>query len=189
MNAQKFAYLLNQLQAPIIVDDILRGQEALTDEAHYALSDMLSEFTPVAATMAIAQSLVHISAPYLEASPGMQVAHTVCQSMVQDYGPAFIDQSLSSEDNAACAHDTFSSVIDDLEHLDELLSLVTAFLQSKDPVSLKICSLLKASAISHRLIAETVIDQLESDGASDLTALSSQRARNSGNIISFVAAE
>ena len=41
MNAQKFAYLLNQLQAPIIVDDILRGQEALTDEAHYALSDML----------------------------------------------------------------------------------------------------------------------------------------------------
>ena len=161
MNNQTMAALINKLQAPVIVSDILTGKDD-TDETRYALSALISDMQPDEAVLAIALSMRNIVRPFLQASPALQMTEVECKRITEDYAHSWQHTPLAEQTDPADAADLLEQTCEDLEYLEELLNLNINYLNAKDTGGAELCKLLKAQASTHRMTAEaftTALDQ------------------------------
>lgn len=180
MNDQTLATLINDLQAPLIVSDILTGQDK--DEAtHYALSALISDMQPDTAILAIALSMRNIISPYLQASPSLQVTEIECNRLIEDYAQTRAHNALETVTDPAITIDLLEDAIDDLDYMQELLELNINFLSAKDEAAEKLCHLLKAQTNSQKMIAAQALQIIES-GQTERP-----KATTTNNIVAFPA--
>lgn len=159
MTNEFMATLVNRLQAPLVVSDILLGHEGGRD-TDYALSALISDLQPDAALLAIALSVRTIVQPYLQASPILQAASVECDRIVEDFSGAYMSAPLTAESYCDASADTLAHVAEDLDYMEELLELAINFFAAKDPVAMTLCRLLKAQAKAQHVIAETFYNQI-----------------------------
>lgn len=160
MHNSLIAALTNQLQVPLVVSDILTGQDR--DECTiYALNSMISDMQPDEAILAIALSMRYIIAPYLKASPSLQVTEVECMRLIEDYSQSLAECPLSAMDDQVLAMPVLEDLVDDLDYMLELLALNMNFLQAKDATAIELCTLLKAQVESHKMIAEQAVQMIE----------------------------
>jgi CheY-like chemotaxis protein len=162
MNHQALAALINKLQAPLVVSDILTGKET-GEESSYALTRMISDMQPDAAILAIALSMRKIVQPYLKASPSLQMTEIECTRLTEDYAHQWTTQPLNAETPYAEAFETLEQAAEDLEYLEELLDLNINYLNSKDIGGVALCRLLRTQTIAQRHICEAFCGKLESE--------------------------
>lgn len=175
------AALINELQAPLIVSDILTGKDT-DDASHYALSELISDMQPDTAILAIALSMRNIISPYLKASPSLQVTEIECTRLVEDYTQTRINNALENTTDPSITLDLLEDAIDDLEYLEELLELNINFLSAKDATAEKLCQLLNAQVISQRMIAKQALHIIE---ASETETTQSKIPQENNNIVTF----
>ncbi len=159
MSNQSMAHLINKLQAPLIVSDILTGRDQ-EDDTIYALSTLISDMQPDAAILAIALSMRAIIAPYLFASPSLQMTEIECTRLIEDYSQSWINAPLGANTAPTTAIDILEDAIDDLVYMQELLELNTNFLSAKDIVGADLCRLLSQQVAAQKSIAEHYIKVL-----------------------------
>lgn len=167
----------------MVVSDILKGDEALTDDVHYGLHEAISDLQPDSALLAIAMSAGTIARIYGEASPGMKVLSLECDKIIEDYGSMWLrhanNQSLDNEQIL----DVLTHTPEDLEGMAELLELNACFLKAKDEQAAALCEILLIQAQAHALIADEFIA-----AANDMAANKSDMTvpvHTSGNVIQF----
>jgi hypothetical protein len=161
MNNQTLAALINKLQAPVIVSDILTGKDD-ADETHYALSALISDMQPDAAILAIALSMRKIINPYLNASPSLQMTEIECVRLIEDYAHQWMMNPIAENTDPQECGELMEQICDDLEYMEELLDLNINYLQAKDEGGVQLCKLLKAQTSSHHMIAEAISKGLNS---------------------------
>jgi hypothetical protein len=151
------AGLATRLQVPLIVGDIISGKDALTDDAHYALHEIISDLQPDSALLAIALSTCKITGVYKQASPSMKLLHIECQRIINEYGSLWLENAQEQQVSPDEAYDVLVHTAEDLESLAELLELNAAFLRSKDEQAHTLCEILYIQAGAHAVIAEEFI--------------------------------
>lgn len=187
MNNQTLAALINKLQAPLVVSDILTGKDA-SEESSYALTQMISEMQPDTAILAIALSMRKIVQPYLQASPSMQMTEIECVRLTEDYAWQWAHAPLDAEMPYEEALETLEKAAEDLEYIEELLELNINYLNAKDIGGAALCRLLKTQAEAQRHICEIFCGKLETDAEEDSKGLTStlrETAAIEDNILLF----
>lgn len=180
MTHQSKAALINDLQVPLVVSDVLYGHEAL-NEVDYALHDLMSDLKPDAALLALAFSVQTIVRPYLQASPILRTTALACRKMIEEHSPLCMDDAQDSL-NAA---EMLGQVAEDLSYMDELLDLTMEFFAAKDQVAVALCRVLKAQAQAHHLVAETVYHQLsmQQKSVTDIQTIAAKTRQFFGRLV------
>jgi hypothetical protein len=171
LNDKDLARLTNNLQAPVIVQDILDGSEILSGDVQYGLHEILSEYQPDSALLCIALAAHKIASAYKEISPNMGMLKMECELIVADYAGLWIDHSQARSIDHAVLMETLVDIPDDLESLAALLEGNMAFLESHNAEAAGLCEILIVQARAHALIAETFIEAIEGDNESTASAV------------------
>lgn len=182
----ELATLTNKLHIPLIVQDILDGEGALTDDVRYGLHDTISDFQPDSALLAIALSARKIASIYKDASPSMDVMGLEAERLVDEYGRLWLKNASHQVLDGDEVYDTLIHTAEDLESLAELLDLNCSFLRMKDSLAASLCDILYIQARSHSLIAEEfmrVADEMVAGG--ETVQVSSKAPVFTDNIIPF----
>jgi hypothetical protein len=164
---------------PIVIDAMLRGDEALDDVAEYSIHEILSELAPDTALLCIALCAQHLAA----GANNLLIAHALhaeADMIVNEYGPHW----LAHEAGARALRDRelrelLSFVPEDLEALGDLLEGLEAELDESRAIAAILCDILKTQARSHMEAAESelaAIDDARPGGG---------RAGAGGNVIPF----
>jgi hypothetical protein len=178
------ALLTTRLQAPLIIEDILSGKSALTDEAHYGLHALLSDFQPDTALLAIAASAEKIAFAYAEASPGMSVLALESKRLLEEYGPLWLQNAHGQTIDATGISELLGYTAEDLEGLAELLEINGCFLRGKDPQAAAVFEILAVQASAQAMIAEEFL--LVADQAGEVYGAHSLSASSlNDNVIAF----
>ncbi len=180
MTSQQMAALMNKLQAPLAVSDILTGRSP-EDCSFYALSELISEMQPDEAMLAVSFSLRMIVKPYLQASPSIQSCDVECQRIIRDYAPIWAETPLSEMTDSDEAINLLEDLIDDFSYLSELTDLCIHFLTAKDLCAVELFNLLKAQIDAQIMIAQTLCSHFDCEESTN--ALFSNE--DSAEIISF----
>ncbi|MCD8562724.1 MAG: hypothetical protein LRY54_01375 [Alphaproteobacteria bacterium] len=126
MNDQTLALLINRLQVPVIMSDLLKQEGAMEGDMAYTLHEMLSDMRPDTALLAIAASAQMLVAAIKKPSPGDAVLHGLCSRIIEDYAPRW----LATYGNDAAAQgfllEIFGRVESDLISLNDLLKTAAA---------------------------------------------------------------
>lgn len=143
----------NNLQVPVIISDLLceNCEDAQADDL-YALSCLMSDMGPAPAMASIAAGLRVLVQPFLHASPSLQIAELSCMRILEDI-------HLQGEGSVSCedlSEGQLSDLLEYAEDMSELLELVSGYLRAKDPLALKLCSLLNAQLDAQVMILEQV---------------------------------
>lgn len=192
-NDKDFAILTNRLHVPLVVQDILHGDEVLDDTAHFSLHEIISDYQPDAALLCIAVSLQKIARIYQGASPIMRMVSMRCDSLIADYADPWLKHARTKDfagdmpANDVDEEETFDilkNIPEDLEGLAELLELAADFLSSKDNKAAQICEIFEIQAKSHSIIAEEYLHLYESQRVTK-PASASHIIKTASNIITF----
>ncbi len=186
-----FASMASKLQIPHVVSDIFTGDSALTDEVEFGIHEEISDMQPDSALLAIALSADIVTSYYNKASPSMQVLSIECKRVLEEYAPLWIRNALGNAVDERDILDLLESLAEDLQSLEELLELNSAFLKAKDPVAAKLFRILEIQAEAQSLIAEEFLNmakledrKAQTQDVSIPTAVASQALSND-NIIAF----
>ncbi|HCQ71212.1 MAG: hypothetical protein CL570_07755 [Alphaproteobacteria bacterium] len=161
MKNEMTAKLLNELQAPVVVAEILNGHVSY-ESSDYALSSLISDQKPDAALLSIALSFRMIIRPYIKASPILKASVLECMRIVEARASGFLTSPLSADTSCPATLDSMSSIAEDLSYVEELLDLAVNFFAAKDPLAMRLCALLKSQAHTHHMIAEVFCNQFAS---------------------------
>ena len=161
MKNEQMAKLLNKIQAPIVVAEILNEHVSL-DDNDYALSALISDQKPDEALLSIVVSFRMIIRPYVKASPILRASAMECMRIVDRHAARFLRAPLSSDQSCDASLETMSSIAEDLDYVEELLDLAVKFFAAKDTMAMRLCSLLKAQTHAHQMIVEAFCNQFVS---------------------------
>ena len=156
---QDLAYMVNRLQVPLIINEILDGTQTLCDETHYALHETLSDVQPDTALITIAlsmQALVKHSR-----SPFAMSLTFEAERLIQDYGSLWMSNAKNQAVSPHQIFDVLIHVAEDLDAVAELLELHESTLREQNHVVTQICQILFVQARAQALIAETFMDMVE----------------------------
>ena len=148
------AIMTNRLQVPAVIDDLLSGQEKLTEEMEFTLHDMITDMQPDTALLCISTCVQKITHSYILASAAMQVMHAESERIIEDYADLWVQNALDKDVDEIMALDALSTITEDLECLADLLALNVQFLKAKDETSAKLFEILRIQATSHQMIAD-----------------------------------
>lgn len=155
MNDQTLALLINRLQLPVIMRDLLVHEGGLVGDMSYTLHEMLSDMRPDTALLAAAASAQMLVGALEKPSPGDAVLHGLCARIIEDYAPRW----LATYGNEAAAQgfllEIFGRVESDLLSLKDLLKTAAAL--QKDE---KIAALFAVLEIQTRAQADIVAEFL-----------------------------
>ncbi len=163
LTEMQLADLTNQLQAPVIVSDIINNQEVLDDEAQLGLHEILSNLQPDSALLAIALSARKIAGAYSCASAGIKILDRECGKIINDYAELWLQHANGKKIDETHAFDTLEHIAEDLEGMASLLKLSIPFLQTKDETAASLFKLLRIQAGAQAMIAETLLGALSTE--------------------------
>lgn len=154
LSNRDMAKLKTRLQVPMVVTDILKGDETLTDDVQYGLHEVISDLQPDSALLAIAISASSIARIYSKASPGMKVLGMECDKIIEDYGSIWLRHAQNESPDQEEILDILAQTPEDLEGIAELLEVNACFLKAKDAQAAALCEILLIQAQAHALIAD-----------------------------------
>jgi hypothetical protein len=187
MNNKELALLTNKLQAPMVVADILGKKTELTDEVYFGLHEMISDFNPDTALLAIAVSARKISHAYEEASAGMNVLVMECDRIISCYGPLWLENASGHATDEDEVLEALANAAEDLEGIAELLEVNGYFLRAKDSQAASLFEILAIQARAHTLIAEEFLIAADKKVETMTAALSAATPVINDNVIPFPA--
>lgn len=138
----------------MVISDILKGEETLTDDVQYGLHEAISDLQPDSALLAITMSALAIAKIYSKASPGMKVMGMECDKIIEDYGTIWLQHAQNETLDQEQILDVLTHTPEDLESIAELLEVNACFLRSKDKQAAALCEILLIQAQAHALIAD-----------------------------------
>lgn len=134
MNDQTLALLMNRLQVPLIVRDVLAQEGPLPGDMAYTLHAILSDMRPDTALLAIAAAVQTCVSAMARPSAGDAVLHGLSSRIIEDYAPRW----LATHGNEAAVQDFLVEMFGRLEadflSLHELLNRA-APLQKDEKIS------------------------------------------------------
>lgn len=163
MNNQTAAQIINKLQVPAVISDILSGTKQ--EEEQFALSAIISDMQPDTALLAMACSMKRIVAPYLQASPSLQITDMECEKLIKDYIDHITGQPLTANMDQENAVERLDELQEDYEYLLQLIDLDINFLSAKDAIATQLCVFIKKHLSAQKLIVETMLQALDEDFA------------------------
>ncbi|MGB4057122.1 MAG: hypothetical protein WBK77_03455 [Alphaproteobacteria bacterium] len=162
---KELAAVANKLEVPVIISDILSGEDKLTDEVHYGLHSVISDQQPDTALLSIALAGLKIANAWHKASPGLAVLKMECENIVDEYAALWLKNAENKNLSDSDILDALSCVSEDLECLGELLELAMGFLKSKDETCAALAKILSIQAKSHAMIADELFSALYTEMA------------------------
>lgn len=170
LSDQNLAVVSNELQLPCIIGDILSGVEALGGDMAFALHDLLSDFEPDTALLAIALGAEKLALACGADIPGAAVLRMECGRIIGEYGPSWIrgaHNGGSAQDALISAGDTVAErlayVPEDLESLAELLDFAAEGFARRHEDAAALCGILAVQARAQALVAEAFLDMAAED--------------------------
>lgn len=178
---------LNQeLGLPYLVREILACPNALTDDMHLKLHDMLSDFQPDAALLAISSCAREIAWFYQNESSALHVMSIQAEQIAEEYGPSWLGHIAGDQNiDLTVIRSLLEQVPEDLEDMIELLGVAEGFFETRCRAAIDLCAILRIQAEAHKMVAEQVLDQIETeDLEADKTVMASP-AVYENNIVQF----
>ncbi len=155
LNDQQLAKLANKLQVPSVISGILDGDEALTDDVHYALHDVISDLSPDEALLCIALAAKKISTLSDTDTQTLPIMRLECDRIIEDYGPLWLAHANeNSEKREEETLDSLDMIAEDLEGLTELLEFCSDFVFFEHKTVSELCTILQIQARAHAVIVE-----------------------------------
>lgn len=155
-NDKDFALMVNKLQIPLTVRNILNNAEPLDDEALYTMHTMLSDMQTTDVLVCASLTLKEISSHEGMDFAGYNFLHTECNRIIKKYAHAHIfapdDQALWNERLA----NTLSDLLTDMENFTEILELCRLSFDVMGPQKAKIIGIFSAQLQSHTLIMDEI---------------------------------
>jgi len=192
LSEHDLAGLTNRLQVPLIVQDILNDQGALTDDVHYGLHEVLSNYEPDSALLCIALSARKIAARFQHRIANLAVLKMECDRIIADYAELWLNNAQRRPIDDNLVFDTLMNIPEDLECLAELLEINQAFLQKYSKDAAELCEILIVQATAQVIVAETfmeIMDKEETDSMANDNALedipAQAAAMGGNNVIQF----
>jgi hypothetical protein len=161
LSHKDFAFLANKLQAPVIISDILNNRTAFSDDIHYGLHELISDFQPDTALLAIALGAKAIVQKYKYASPSSRVLNIECDRIIYEYGTIWVQNAKDEPLNVGEVFDVLIHTTDDLESIANLLEINTEFLKHKDAEAARICKILSVQARAQAMVSDAFMSMAE----------------------------
>ena len=192
LSEHDLAGLTNRLQVPLIIQDILNDQGALTDDVQYGLHEILSDYEPDSALLCIALSARKIATRFQHRVANLAVLKIECDRIIADYAELWLNNAKDRPVDDNLVFDTLMNIPEDLEGLAELLEINKAFLQRHSADAANLCEILIVQANAQILVAETFVEIMDTDSEEDIMAndngladIPAQAAATGGNVIQF----
>lgn len=164
LSNRELATLINELQVPLIVSDILANEDELEGDVQYALHEIISDMQPDSALLCIALAAKHIARIYHQASPSTRIMDLECERIINDYAPLWLENAKNGNAvESQIALDALMHVPEDLEGLAEMLDLNISFLHAKDETAAALCEVLQIQAEAQAMIAEELFGAINLD--------------------------
>ncbi len=161
MLKKDIAKIVNHLQVPLVVADIVNGKDTLTDDMVFSLHDALSDAEPDSALLSIALSTLTIANVHKETAASFRMLKSECERIINDYGMMWLRNAQNEQLDADIIFETLLYIPEDFESLSELLDIARIILQNSDSKAAELCKILITQANAQSLIAQTVIDGME----------------------------
>lgn len=192
LSEHDLAGLTNRLQVPLIIQDILNDQGALTDDVQYGLHEILSDYEPDSALLCIALSARKIATRFQHRVANLAVLKIECDRIIADYAELWLNNAKDRPVDDNLVFDTLMNIPEDLEGLAELLEINKAFLQRHSADAANLCEILIVQANAQILVAETFVEIMDTDSEEGIMAndngladMPAQAATTGGNVIQF----
>lgn len=159
MNNRETALLINHLQVPLILRDLLENPARLPDDMVYSLHCVLSDMRPDAALLASAFSVQILVKAMDIPSTGDAVLYGLCARIIEDYAPRWMVAMNDKEAAQGFLMDVFPKIESDLRTLAGMLD--TAAAVQKDAKISKLLGVLSVQSKAQADIAEEFMNLME----------------------------
>ncbi|MCF8496721.1 MAG: hypothetical protein K9G62_08685 [Alphaproteobacteria bacterium] len=179
---RNLAMLAARLQIPLVVSNILDGEEILDEAMHYSLHEYISNLPPDSALLALALSARAIAARFERCSVSMKVLARESDRILTAYGSLWIQNARDQRVDQQAVMEVLDGVAQDLESLGELLDLNESFLRPVRADAAALCEILYVQALSQAAIADDLLRGADEQAGDD--AFAPEMASGS-NVIPF----
>lgn len=162
LSMEDFSKLQAYLVVPVIVGDMMLGDEPLDDEARYALHESLCEIDPDSAALAIALAARHIASAFIESVPVAVAIKYESEKILQDYGPEWLSNYQGGPVDEENLFEMLQTLPEDLEALAELLETMRASILHHQTAR-DLCEILSIQARAHMEVADYILGELDKD--------------------------
>lgn len=158
---QMLARLHVRFVVPMIIGQVLRGEEIYDDVAEYTINSMISAGKPDTALLCIALSAQALAAHCYDL-PAARMLKAEADRIVGEYGPVWS----ANEQNPDGVNDQdvmalLSFIPEDLEALAHMLDATLGAMKDPDDLAASLCDLLAVQAYEHMDIAETELQAVD----------------------------
>ncbi|MCB1650877.1 MAG: hypothetical protein KDI46_02370 [Alphaproteobacteria bacterium] len=157
------AALTNRLQIPLVAQDVLKGREKLDDEMQVCLHEILSNFQPDSALLAIAISARKIAAHFQHLDANMVIMKMECDRFIAEYAELWLRNAQARPIDNNLVFETLINLPEDLEVLSDSLLIAADLLQNRSKAASKLCEILAMQAQNHAIIAEKFAEIMETE--------------------------
>lgn len=158
MNTKDQALLVSRLYLPLVVREILETP-AVPVDMDYTLHQVLSDYRPDSALLAMALSVKMIAEDQFIQTSQLRVLIGACDKMVQDYAPQWLrtfDDKAASE---AFILDHMEVLAEDLQSLSDLLKAVVC--EVKDEKAQNLFKIFQIQAEAQGVVADEFLNVME----------------------------
>lgn len=179
--------IAQELQAPIIMREILEAtnpsvQTELKSDKEYTLSAHYSEFAPDTALLSAAVSVRDIL-NHLPQSPSLNVLGMEADRVLDEYATLWLEQN--DDDNTDFLADILINIPDDLNGISELIRVNMCLIEKANPQIARMARILEIQCAAQALVAEAVLETIESMRAEQRKNMMSAKNRTDDNIVQF----
>jgi len=185
LNDQQLATIANELQLPMVFDDIINGRTEMCEDLNYAMHELISNMQPDTALLAMALASLKISERYGDELSSLHVLSLEARQIVDEYGATWLENMDAEPGSLAddtAIQDLLAHVPEDLESLAELAASNAQFLGMREKGAADLLNIIAIQAGSQALIAEEFLEVLNIEQASTQDVVA---AANTNNVIQF----
>lgn len=185
LKPEEFAAVINKLQVPVVISDIMRGEEFLTQDVHYALHESISDLQPDSALLCIALGARKIAGHQKKPFPALQVLSMECDRIIGDYAAPWLRNAQEGTVSEEDAFDLLSTTAEDLEDIAALLGSCEAYLRTTDEDAATLCNIMRVQAQAHAMVAEAYFQMMEEEARAAMSPVIAEQAMAASNVIPF----
>lgn len=172
-------FLNKKLYVPLMVRDLLLGGR-LKDQERYSLHEIISDFQPDSALLAMALATLEITNTQGYPTTSLKFLRNHCERIVDEYGPLWLEHAQAKKVNDTVLFETLAKIPEDLETLAELLQINADFLRDHDKKAAALLDIFVIQSNAHSIIAGEYVDVMDAGPMPELAP-----AVFSGNVIPF----